>query len=64
MAHVRSPFERAFAALPQHIFRSLLAHGYVGIQEDGEILKLMLDAVIDKSFSDELVKLCIGAAAR
>ncbi|CAE8639227.1 unnamed protein product [Polarella glacialis] len=56
MAHVHSPFERAFAALPQHIFRSLLAHGYVGIQEDGELLKLMLDTDIDKSFSDELVK--------
>ncbi|CAE8643037.1 unnamed protein product [Polarella glacialis] len=56
MAHVQSPFERAFAALPQHIFRSLLAHGYVGMQEDGELLKLMLDADVDKSFSDELVK--------
>ncbi|CAE8611579.1 unnamed protein product [Polarella glacialis] len=46
----------AFAALPQHIFRSQLAHGYVGIQEDGELLKLMLDADVDKSLSDELVK--------
>ncbi|CAE8612802.1 unnamed protein product [Polarella glacialis] len=56
MAHVHSPFERALAALPLHIFRLLLAHGYVGIQEDGELLKLMLDADLDKSFSDELVK--------
>ncbi|CAE8639058.1 unnamed protein product [Polarella glacialis] len=60
MAHVDSPFERAFAALPQHIFRSLLSHGYIGIQGDGELLKLMLDADDDKSVITELVNSAIA----
>ncbi|CAE8728539.1 unnamed protein product [Polarella glacialis] len=45
MAHVHSPFERAFAALPQHIFRSLLAHGYVGIQEDAQEVATCIESL-------------------
>ncbi|CAE8724902.1 unnamed protein product, partial [Polarella glacialis] len=60
MAHVDSPFERAFAALPTHTFRSLLSHGYIGIQEDGELLKLMLHADKSQCLLTELVNYAVA----